>query len=173
MKIALVVALGKNNEIGANGTLLWHLPKDMKQFKEITMGHHVLMGRKTYESIPEKFRPLPGRVNIVLTSNQSFSAPNCIIVHTLKQGIEIAQAAGEKELMVIGGGEIYKHTMPIVDILYLTKVAHSFPQADTFLPQWDEAEFEETEHLFFSKDDKHAYDFQFVKLEKRNRNNQS
>lgn len=167
MKIALVVALGLKNEIGANGKLLWHLPADLKRFKDITTGHHVLMGRKTYESIPEKFRPLPNRVNIILTTNRNFTAQNCIVVYTLNEAIEIAKKAGETELMIIGGGEIYELAMPIATTLYITRVNESFSEADTFFPKWNTEEFIETEYTSFDKNDKNLFDFYFQKLEKK------
>lgn len=167
MKIALVVALGLNNEIGANGKLLWHLPADLKRFKEITSGHHVLMGRKTYESIPEKFRPLPNRVNIILTTNKNFKAANCIVVHTIKEAIAIAKNARENELMIIGGGEIYTLAIPFATTLYITKVNSNFSEADTFFPKWNTEEFVETENIFFEKDEKNEFDFNYIKLEKK------
>jgi len=167
MKIALVAAIGSNNEIGAHGNLLWHLPADLKRFKEITLGHHVLMGRKTYESIPAKFRPLPGRENIVLTSNKHYTAQGCKVVHSIEEGIQIASTAGDTALMIIGGGEIYALAMPLATTLYITKVEGTFPDADAFFPAWSNTDFVLTEQEHFSKDDKHAFNFSFLQLEKR------
>lgn len=166
MKISLVAAIGANNEIGAKGQLLWHLPADMKRFKEITTHHHVLMGRKTFDSIPEKFRPLPNRVNVVLTTNKDFFAKGCAVVHSIAAAIDLAKFANEKELMIIGGGEIYNLALPFANTLYITLVEHIFPQADAFFPKWNEHDFVETENIYFHKDEKHAYNYRFLKLER-------
>lgn len=167
MKISLVAAIGANYEIGVKGQLLWHLPADMKRFKEITTHHHVLMGRKTFESIPEKFRPLPNRVNVILTSNKQFRAEGCKVVHSLADAIALSELANEKELMVIGGGEIYQLTLPVANTLYITLVQHSFPEADTFFPKWNEQDFVEVENFYFEQDDQHAYNYRFLKFERR------
>lgn len=135
MQLSLVVAIGENNEIGAAGNLLWHLPKDMARFKEITIGHHVLMGRKTYQSIPEKYRPLKSRVNIVVSTGSTFD--EVVNVATLEEGIRFAKDNGEDELMIIGGGQIYAAAFPLADKIYLTKVCATFPEADTFFPELD------------------------------------
>lgn len=166
MKISLVAAIGINQEIGAKGQLLWHLPADMKRFKEITIGHHVLMGRKTFGSIPDKFRPLPNRINIILTSNNQFKAANCKVAHSCEEGIEFAKSANEKELMVIGGAEVYQLFLPFATTLYITLVEHAFPEADAFFPKWNEHDFVETENSYFKKDEKHAYNYRFLKLER-------
>lgn len=136
MQLSLVVAIGENNEIGAAGNLLWHLPKDMAHFKEITIGHHVLMGRKTYQSIPEKYRPLKSRVNIVVSSSSTFD--EVVNVSTLEDGIRFAKDNGEDELMIIGGGQIYAAAFPLAEKIYLTKVCAAFPEADTFFPELDD-----------------------------------
>jgi dihydrofolate reductase len=167
MKISLVAAIGNNFELGARGSLLWHLPADLKRFKELTIGHHVLMGRKTFESIPEKFRPLPNRINVILTSNLTYVAPGCKVVHSLTEAIDSAKSSGESELMVIGGGEVYRLSLPLADILYITWVESDFLEADTFFPKWNPADFIETENLFFTKDAKHAYNYRFLKLERK------
>src|SRR5688572_16262883 len=140
MKISAVVAASENNAIGLKGNLLWHLPKDMKYFKEVTYGHHVLMGRKSYESIPEKFRPLDGRVNIIVTRQNNFKAEGCQVVASLEDGIQFAKDNGEDELMILGGGEIYKQALSKTDKVYLTRVYHSFEEADTFFPELPETE---------------------------------
>ena len=120
----IVVATGENNEIGDGKDLLWHLPKDMKFFKELTWGHTVIMGRVTYESIPERFRPLENRTNIVITRNKSFKAEDgVIIVHSLEGAFEKAKG----KTFVIGGGQIYKQSLPYTKTVYLTKVHTTFP----------------------------------------------
>lgn len=164
MKISIVVAISENNAIGSKGDLLWRLPADMKRFKEITYGHHVLMGRKTYESIPEKFRPLPGRVNIVITRSKSYSAEGCKVVSSVEEGISFARDSGENELMVIGGGEVYKQCFEKADKIYLTRVHNSFADADTFFPSITNNEWRSEKIFFHKADDKHAYDITFTNM---------
>jgi dihydrofolate reductase len=130
MRCAMVVAVDEHFAIGKNGNLLWSLPKDMKRFKDITYGHHVLMGRKTYESIPTKFRPLPGRANIVISRTQQFEG--CKSVATIDEAVAFAADCNERELMIIGGSEIYKQLFERTDKIYLTIVHHTF-EADALL----------------------------------------
>lgn len=165
MKLSLVVAIAENNAIGNGGYLLWKLPNDMKRFKEITMGHHVIMGRKTYESIPEKFRPLVGRNNIVVSRNPT-PIEGVKTVSDIASGIAFAQQQGETELMVIGGGEIYRQTLPLADKIYLTTVHHSF-EADTFFPEIEAAQWKKENEQHFPKDEKHAYPYTFSDLIKQ------
>ena len=166
MKISIVVAVGSKNEIGANGELLWRLPKDMQYFKEITYGHHVLMGRKTYESIPPKFRPLPGRVNIVVTRDISKVFEGCKIVSSVEEGIKFAQDSEAEDLMIIGGGEIYKSTFKKAHTIYLTKVDASFPNADVFFPEIKKEDWKIVSNEKHIADEKHKFDFEFVVLER-------
>lgn len=166
MIISIVVAVGENNAIGRDGDLLWKLPKDMQFFKETTIGHNVVMGRKTYESIPPKFRPLVGRVNIVVTRQEGYEAPGCRVVKNVDEAIEFANANEEEELMVIGGGEIYRQMFDRADRIYLTKVKHTFNDADTFFPQLSPTRWEVKQIQKHSADDKHVYDFEFQILEK-------
>lgn len=166
MKISIVVAVSDNNAIGAGGALLWRLPKDMEYFKKVTMGHHVLMGRKTWDSIPVKFRPLPGRVNMVVTRQKDFNAEGAVVVKSVEDGIALAQQAGEEELMVIGGGEIYKQVFPKTDKVYLTKVHATFIDADTFSPDILDNRWKVVSTESHWADEKHQYHFDFVVLEK-------
>jgi dihydrofolate reductase len=166
MEISIVVAVSDNNAIGAGGALLWHLPKDMQYFKEVTTGHHVLMGRKTWESIPAKFRPLTNRVNIIVTRQKDFKAEGAIVVRSLDEGIEIAKKAGEQELMVIGGGEIYKQVFPKANKVYLTKVHATFVDADAFAPDILNEDWKVASTETHWADEKHKYHFDFVVLEK-------
>jgi len=167
MKISIVVAVSENNAIGAKGNLLWRLPKDMQYFKELTYGRHVLMGRKTFESIPEKFRPLPGRVNIVITRNTGLKYEGCKMVSSFQEGVEFARDNGERELMVIGGGEIYREALAVTDKVYLTKVHHTFEQADTFFDVLDNHNWQCTQLEDFPADEKHLYPFSFIVLERK------
>lgn len=166
MIISIVVAVGENNAIGRGGDLLWRLPKDMQFFKETTIGHNVVMGRKTYESIPPKFRPLVGRVNIVVTRQEGYEAPGCRVVQSVEDAIAFAKANEEEELMVIGGGEIYRQLFDRADKIYLTKVMHSFEDADTFFPQLSPNRWRMVQMQRHSADEKHAYDFEFQILER-------
>ena len=167
MIISAVVAVGLNNEIGAKGDLLWVLPKDMAHFKNITWGHHVLMGRKSFESIPAKFRPLAGRPNIVVSRDASLRYEGCKNVTTIEEGIEFARANGEEELMIIGGGEIYKLLYPITDRIHLTSVHHAFPEADTHFPEIEKDKWETVSTELIKADEKHKYDFEFIELRRK------
>ncbi len=167
MKISIVVAVSENNAIGRGGDLLWRLPLDMQYFKAITMGHHVLMGRKTYESIPRKFRPLPGRVNLVVSRQEGFTAPGCKIVSNVEEGLRFAEANEETELMVIGGGEIYRQFFDLADRIYLTKVHHVFQHADTFFPEVLRSKWQPIHRERHFADEKHRYDFEVIILEKK------
>ena len=128
MKVSLIVAVSENGVIGKDNDLIWHLPKDMKFFKETTMGYHVIMGRKNFESIPHKFRPLPNRTNIVITRQSDYKAEGCIVVNSVEEALKVAKSHGENEAFIIGGGQIYKLALDanLVDKVYLTKIHHSF-----------------------------------------------
>ncbi len=125
--------MDQNRLIGSENDLPWHLPVDMKYFKETTLGHYVLTGRKNYESIPEKFRPLKGRTNLVV-SNSKIQFPGAIMISNIEEGIEIASRAGEKELFIIGGGQVFKQSMYLANKLYITLIHHQF-NGDVFFPE--------------------------------------
>src|SRR6185295_8623564 len=122
MQISIIAAVAKNGVIGKANDLPWRLPDDMKYFMQTTQGHHVIMGRKNYESLPEKFRPLPNRTNIIVTRQKDFMAPGCTVVNQLQDGVKVADANKESELFIIGGAEIYKLALPQTDTLYLTEI---------------------------------------------------
>jgi len=166
MKISMIVAVAENLVIGKDKDLVWNLPDDMKFFKEKTVGHHVIMGRKNYESIPAKWRPLPGRPNIIITRNENLSIPNVAIVNSIDQAIELARNAGETEAFIIGGGEIFSQSMGVADRIYYTEVKASF-QGDTYFPQIDLKIWKEVKRVSHLADDKHTYAFDFVIFEKR------
>jgi dihydrofolate reductase len=166
MTISLIAALAKNRVIGKNNNLPWHLPDDMKYFMNTTKAHHVIMGRKNYESIPEKFRPLPNRTNIVVTRQKDFHAPTCIVVNTLEEGIATARAAGEKELFIIGGSEIYALGMPWADQLYLTEIDTTL-DGDTYFPSFNKNEWSEQSRIHHEADARHVYAFDFVVYKKK------
>lgn len=128
--ISAIAAIAENRALGKDNKLLFHIPEDMRRFKELTTGHAVIMGRKTYESIG---RPLPHRTNIVVTRNKDFLAPGTIVKSSVKEAIEYARMIEKEEIFIIGGGEIYTQALPFTDRLYLTVVKGN-PEADTFFP---------------------------------------
>ena len=154
----------KNRVIGKNNDLPWYLPDDMKFFMQTTKGHHTIMGRKNYDSIPEKFRPLPNRTNIVITRQPSFKAPGCIVVNSIETRFGNLPNNGEVETFVIGGAEIYRLGIPYADRLYLTEI-DAVIEGDTFFPDVDQkvAGISRKNH---SADERHQYGFDFVVYEK-------
>lgn len=160
MKYIAVVAMGRHREIGRKGKLLWHLPRDMKFFKEITMGHPVVMGRKSWESIPEKFRPLPGRNNIVITRNPDYKAEGATVITDLRDVPKVVDAT-EERCYIIGGAQIYQLALDygLMNEMYITHVDEKFPDADTFFPfvNWDYWDVEEV--LTHEQDDENPYSF--------------
>lgn len=124
----MIVALGHDNVIGKDNGLLWHLPDDLKRFKRLTLGHPVVMGRRTWESLPEKVRPLPGRTNVVVTRDAAYEAPGALVAHSWEEALAAAQRAeGAEEIFVIGGGELYKAALPDTQRIYLTLVDDPTP----------------------------------------------
>jgi dihydrofolate reductase len=158
--ISLIVAASTNNVIGAKGDLPWRLSADLKRFKQLTMGKPIVMGRKTYESIG---RPLPGRQNIVITRQEKYAAPGCDVVASPDAAVRVA--GDVDEIMVIGGGHIYKDFLPTADRVYLTHV-HVDIAGDTFLPDFDESEWRETSRQEHGADADNDYDVTFTLLER-------
>lgn len=165
MIISLIAALTQNNVIGKNNDLPWHLPDDMKYFMQTTKGHYVIMGRKNYESIPEKFRPLPNRTNIVVTRQKTYKAPNCIVVHSLDEGLSLARKADQLEVFIIGGAEIYHQGLAYARRLYLTEI-HGTLDGDTYFPSYAREDWKELSRIHHAADERHAYAFDFVIYEK-------
>lgn len=165
MIISLIAAVADNYVIGKNNQLIWHLPADIKFFKEITDGHHVLTGRKNYLSIPPKFRPLSNRVNIIVTHQKDFVADQCIVVNSIEAGMEYARRNGEQELFIIGGGEIYHQTINKADKLYITWVHANF-EGDTHFPEINLALWKETYRKDCQIDEKHKFAYSFCIYEK-------
>jgi dihydrofolate reductase len=164
--IALVVAMAENGAIGRGGDLPWRLSSDMRYFRKITMGKPVIMGRRTFKSLP---RVLDGRLNIVLTRDRGFIAPDAIMAHSLEEGLAEARRSAERtgvgEIMVIGGEDVFRAMLPLARRIYLTEV-HAAPHADTWFPDLDRREWREVfreKHAAGPKDD-HA--FSFVVLER-------
>jgi dihydrofolate reductase len=163
--IHIIVAVAKNGVIGKDNDLVWHLPDDMKFFKEKTMGHMIVTGRKNYLSIPERFRPLSGRDNVVLSRDTSLQLPGTTVLHSLDEAIEYAQAKGLSDIMVIGGGEIYRQALPLAHRLWITEVDAS-PEGDTFFPEIDKSQWKELSRTHHPADERHAYAFDFVEYER-------
>jgi len=159
MYITIVVAIASNNAIGKNNQLLWHLPKDLKHFKDITAGGTVIMGRKTYDSVG---RPLPKRRNIIIT-RQAIEIEGCEVVSSLEAAI--ALCSDEQEVFIVGGAEIYRQAMHICNRIYLTIVHHAF-EADTFFPEIDYKEWQQTAIEDHEIDEKHAFAYSFITLER-------
>ena len=139
MKISILVAASENNVIGKDNKLIWHISHDLKRFKMLTMGHHIIMGRKTFESIG---KALPGRINVVITRNKDYKAEDCIIVHSIDEALSVAK--DDNEAFVIGGEAIFKETLPLAGKLYLTRIHKTF-EGDAFLPEFDVTQWKETD----------------------------
>lgn len=153
--IIIIAAIAENNALGKNNTLLWHLPKDFKRFKEITSGHHIIMGRKTFESFP---KPLPNRTHVIISRQKNYQAEGCIVVPDFKSAI--AACPKNENVFIIGGGEIYKQSINLADKLDITLVHNSF-DADVYFPEIDSEIWELTSEIFNAKDEKHLYDYTF------------
>ncbi len=161
MNLTLIAAMAENRVIGKDNDLIWHLPDDLKHFKELTKGHHVIMGRRTYESMG---KPLPHRTNIVITRQADFKAPGCIIVHTLKEAIQ--KAEGDSQPFIIGGGKIYEQSMEMADTIELTIVKHEF-DGDTYFPAMEEEWWQEEWREHHPQDERHQYAFDFIRYRKK------
>jgi dihydrofolate reductase len=162
--ISAIVAVGEGWEIGRNNGMLWHLPDDFRHFKRTTLGHPVIMGRKTFESMGTV---LKGRQNIVVTRNRDYKAEGAVVVPNLDAAIEEARKNAPEEVFIIGGGEIYRQAMPRVQKLYLTIVHHKFPEATTFFPEVDFAKWKELKREEHGTNERHAYPFSILWLERK------
>lgn len=158
MIISIIVAVSQNGVIGKDNQLLWRLPDDLKRFKQLTMGHPIIMGRKTFDSIG---KPLPGRTSIVITRNTDFKQEGIIVVHSLEEALTEAAKTGSDETFVIGGGELYRLTQPIADKLYITEV-ETVIEGDTFFELGSLNDWIETERTIHQADDRHSFRFNFV-----------
>jgi dihydrofolate reductase len=153
--ITLIAAVAENNALGKDNQLLWHLPDDFKRFKNITSGHHIIMGRKTFESFP---KPLPNRIHVIITRQKDYQPEGCLIVNSLSKAISVCPK--DEELFIIGGGEIYNQSIEMADKLDITRVHNTF-DADTFFPEIDLTKWELTSVEYHPKDEKHRFDFTF------------
>ncbi len=152
--------MAKNRVIGANGVIPWHLPEELKRFKRLTLGHHLIMGRKTWDSIG---RPLPGRASVVVTRQRDYRAHGALVMHSLDDAI--AACAGDSEIFVIGGAELYAQALPRADRLYLTVVDAEIP-GDTVMPEFDLSGWREVSSESFAADARHRYPFRCVTYER-------
>ncbi|MDY6801499.1 MAG: dihydrofolate reductase [Bacteroidota bacterium] len=159
--LSIIVAVAENNVIGKDNDLIWHLPRDLKHFKETTSGHYIIMGRKTFES---NGRPLPNRTNVIITRDKNYTVEGCVVVHSLEEAIKEAQS--DSEAFIIGGGKIYELALPLVDRIYLTKIHHSF-EGDTYFPEINMDEWEITDKRDFEADDKNKYPFSILVLDRK------
>jgi dihydrofolate reductase len=166
MKLSLICAMAENRVIGRNNSLPWHLSEDLKYFKRTTMGNSIIMGRKTWESIG---RVLPGRTNIVITSDSEYVAAGARVVHSLDEALRLANSIayidGSEEAFIIGGAELYKTAMPMADRFHLTRV-HAEVDGDTYLGEFDESGWKEVSREDFSHNETNPYDYSICVLEK-------
>ncbi|MFP6663441.1 MAG: dihydrofolate reductase [Deltaproteobacteria bacterium] len=160
MRVSLIVAAAENNVIGKDGALPWRLPDDLKHFKALTRGHHIVMGRRTWESIG---RVLPERVSIVLSRQPALALEGAHVVAGIGAALALAEAAGEDEAFVIGGAAVYAAALPRTDRIHLTRV-HATIEGDTGLPAWPAEQFVETSAEMHPADEKHPYSFSFIEL---------
>jgi dihydrofolate reductase len=166
MTLSIIAAVSENHVIGKDNRLPWHLPADLKYFREKTTGHCVIMGRKNYESIPEKFRPLSNRLNIVVTRQKNYSAPGCTVANSIKDAINSAKQQEDTETFIIGGAEIYRQTIGLVDKLYITKI-HALFEGDTLFPDIDWKTWKEAKKENFSADNKNRFSYSFLEFVRR------
>lgn len=163
MKISQIAAVGKNRVIGKEDGLVWKLPDDFKRFKAITSHHYILMGRKTFDTLG---KPLPSRTHVVITRKEDYQVPEGhYVFHSIEEGIDFCKNQGVDHLFVIGGGEIYKQTLPLSDELLLTEVDAS-PEGDAFYPEFDHSKFKVTFTEFHPADENNQYAFTFVNYER-------
>jgi dihydrofolate reductase len=154
--LSIIVAMAKNRVIGANGAIPWHLPEELKRFKRLTLGHHIIMGRKTWESIG---RPLPGRTTVIVSRQRGYSVPGAKIAHSLDEAV--AACGDDSEIFVIGGAELYAQALPRAGRLYLTTVDAEVA-GDTLMPEFNLAGWREVSILSFAPDERHQYPFRCV-----------
>lgn len=153
--IVMIAAVAENNALGKNNELIWHLPNDFKRFKAITTGHHIIMGRKTFESFP---KPLPNRTHVVISRQKNYAPEGCIVVDDIEKAIAVCPK--NETIYIIGGGEIYKQAIIFADQLDITRVHHQF-EADVYFPEINPDIWKLTSETFHPKDEKHLYDYSF------------
>jgi dihydrofolate reductase len=154
-RISLIVAMAKNRVIGADNRIPWHLPNELRLFKSLTMGHHIVMGRRTYESIN---RLLPGRTTVIVTRQRGYQVPGAIVAHSVKDALDAAR--DDSEIFVIGGADLFRETLPVADRLHLS-VVDAEPAGDTFMPELDLSAWREASSQSFQADEKHAHAYRY------------
>ncbi len=156
MKISLIVAMARNRTIGVNNTLPWRIPEDLRHFKALTMGHHMIMGRKTFDSIG---KPLPGRTTVIVTRNKAFQAECCVVAHSLQDAV--TACANDEEIFVVGGAELYAQALPLASTLYLTEIEQDV-NGDAYFPEFDRNEWVETARVRRSQAEPQPLEYDFV-----------
>lgn len=166
--VKLIVAKGNNNAIGKNNDLIWHLPADMRFFTKVTKGNIVIMGRKNWESIPLKYRPLSNRINAVITHNHQFYHSDCDIFYSVEEAIKHYSTKSDKEIFIIGGAQIYKYCLDnyLIDEMLITVIHQEF-EADAFFPKFDETKWKKELQIDYKKDNKNPYNFEIFKFSKK------
>lgn len=162
MIVSLIVAMDRSGGIGKDNQVPWHLSDDLKRFKTLTMGHHIIMGRKTYESIGKN---LPGRVSVVITRKPDFFEEGALVANSFEEALQLAHDAGENEAFIIGGGQIYGLALPLADRIYLTQV-DTQAECDVFFPEFDLDQWVHTQTTFHEADDRNQYSYTIKTLEK-------
>lgn len=167
MIVSAIAAVADNGVIGRDNDLPWQLPDDMAFFKRMTLGHPIITGRRNYESVPPKYRPLRGRLNIVITRDPAYEAPGAIVVTSLEAALERAKEEQSEEVFIIGGGQIFREALEkdLVDRLYLTHV-HADVEGDAHFPRIDPSDWQEQRRERHEADDRHAHAFSFVSLDR-------
>lgn len=163
MRISIIVAVANNGVIGRGNKLIWHLSDDLKNFKQITYGHFVIMGRKTFESIG---KPLPGRTNIVLSRNNLLKPEGCFVFPSLDEAIQYAVQHGQEEIFIIGGEKVYRSVIDLADMIYLTRV-HTSPEGDAFFPELDPSIWHVVSQRNFRQNERNEYDFDILVLQRK------
>jgi dihydrofolate reductase len=153
--IVMIAAVAENNALGKNNKLVWHLPNDFKRFKSLTTGHHIIMGRKTFESFP---KPLPNRTHVVITRQKDYNPKDCIVVDSIEKALDVCKK--NETSFIIGGGEIYNLALPYADKLEITRVHHSF-EADAYFPEINSNDWKEVLTEFNPTDDKHQFSYTY------------
>lgn len=162
----MIAAMTRNRVIGKDNDLPWHLPDDFKFFKQTTEGHFVLMGRKNFESLPPKFKPLPNRPNVIITRKLTYDGQGAQVVHSLEEALDLAREANETEAFIIGGGEIFTIGLEHANRMYLTEIETEL-EGDTLFPEFDRSHWKEIMRKHHSADERHKFAFDFVIYEKK------
>ena len=157
---SIIVVKAANHVIGKDKAMPWHMPADLKHFKHTTLGHHVIMGRKTFESLK---KPLPGRKNVIVTSRKDYQADGCIVVQDITAAFKVAKQSGEEEVFIAGGGQIYRETLAIADKIYLTEIKATF-EGDTFFPVIDNHIWTAIQREHHDPDGKNPYPYEFIEF---------